>query len=57
MPSSGTDDTGLVLTIAHAMLLESIFWLTLGGVLGWQDIACYEGANPEALFETVSSHG
>jgi hypothetical protein len=56
MAMSKVDGTDLVLTREQETLLESIFWLVLGCALGWQDKECYEGANPEALLEAVTSH-
>jgi len=52
---SEAHSTGSVLMPKQDDVLESIFWLTLGCVLGWQDKVCYEGENPKALFETVTS--
>jgi len=52
---SEANGTSLVLMPRQDDLLESIFWLALGCVLGWQDKECYEGENPEVLCETVTS--
>ena len=56
MTIRGADKTGVVLTGEQVLLLESIFWLALGAVLGWQERVCYEGAHPKALGEPVSLH-
>ena len=53
MTSSGTDGTGVVLTREQVIVLESIFWLALGCVLGRQEKECYEGANP-LTFEPIN---
>jgi len=47
LQSENSDSTGCgalgfysVLMKVHEPLLESIFWLALGGALGWQDKEC-----------------
>jgi hypothetical protein len=47
LQSENSDPTGCgtlgfyaVLRKIHEPLLESIFWLALGGALGWQDKEC-----------------